>query len=239
MHFDVKITGITEVIRRFERIAKQEVPFGLAKCLTDTARVVKIEEVKEMERIFDRPTPFVKNALYLKPATKTNLSAEVGFKDTGAKEKALRIIGPHVYGGDREKKRSEQWLGEWYVPGKGARLNKYGNMSPGQVTQVLSVLGKLPDKYQNITARSRKKNKKPRDYFMLRSKKGGLIPGVYEKHGAKRKGRPRKIRPIMIFIKQPAYRKVFPFHEIGMEVARKRLVPNFVKAMHYAMDHPR
>jgi hypothetical protein len=74
---------------------------------------------------------------------------------------------------------------------------------------------------------------------MLRSKKGSLIPGVYEKHGAKRKGRPRKIRPVMIFIKQPTYRKVFPFHEIGMEVARKRLVPNFVKAMHYAMDHPR
>ncbi len=135
---EIQVTGIKEALRRLNNLAN-EIPFAASKALNDTAKEVKQEEVREIDRVFDRPTPYVKNSLYVYPSSKTKLVAEVSFKD-----RQQKIMAPHVYGGTRVMKRSEKLLGEYYVPGQGARLNQYGNMSPGQVTQVLSALKSSP-----------------------------------------------------------------------------------------------
>lgn len=224
---EIQVTGIKEALRRLNNLAN-EIPFAASKALNDTAKEVKQEEVREIDRVFDRPTPYVKNSLYVYPSSKTKLVAEVSFKD-----RQQKIMAPHVYGGTRVMKRSEKLLGEYYVPGQGARLNQYGNMSPGQVTQVLSALKKLSDPYQNTSKRSRSRNKKPRDYFMLRSRRGGLPAGVYEKRSAGR------VKPIMIFTKSPSYQKRFPFHKVAENVCRRVFLQKFNAAIDYALRNPR
>lgn len=226
---DVKVVGMEAALAMLDRVAYRDIPFALAKALNDTAKDVRDAETEEIARVFERPTPFIRNSLYIWPATKARQSVEIGFKTRQAS-----IMRPHILGGDRIWKRSERWLQSFYTPGQKARLNQYGNMSPAQVTQILSALKRLPDKYQNITARSRSKNRKPRDYFMLRAKKGSLIPGVYEKYGPFG----IRVRPVMIFIKSPQYRKRMSFFEIGKRIANLKLWPNFHRAMQWAAMNP-
>jgi hypothetical protein len=221
----LQVTGLKETIKYLEGLAARELPFALSLGLNRTAQAVKQELIGEMDRVFDRPTPYVKGGLYISPATKTDLVAEVGLKDTASREQAARTLGPHIYGGGRQMKRSEQLLGRYYAPGGGVRLDRYGNMSAGQVTQVLSGLKKLADPAQWTTPTSRVRNKKPRGYFMLRSPHGKLTPGVWEKYGTA-----DNVRPIMAFIKSPSYRAGrYDFHGVARRVALSRAVP-FLKA---------
>jgi hypothetical protein len=212
---DVKITGINDTIRVLKDIAGRDLPYIISRSINETAKVVKEAEITEMHRIFDRPIPFTLNSLYIYPSTKTRLRGEVNVKDQAAK-----YILPNIEGGPRSMKRSERYLGSFYVPGKSARVNTYGNISPGQVMQILSVLKRAPDRYQNITAQSKRRNKKHRDYFAIYTKKGRLFPGVYERV---RTG----IKPILMFIKAPKYKKLFRFYEIGKEVVASNFEPIF------------
>ena len=203
---DVKIIGINDTIRVLKDIAGRDLPYIISRSINETAKVVKEAEITEMRRIFDRPTPFTLNSLYIYPSTKTRLRGEVNVKDQAAK-----YILPNVEGGPRTMKRSERYLASFYVPGKGARVNSYGNISPGQVMQILSVLKRAPDRYQNITVQSKRRNKKARDYFAIYTKKGRLLPGIYERMKT-------GVKPIMMFIKEPKYKKLFRFYEIGKGV---------------------
>jgi hypothetical protein len=99
---------------------------------------------------------------------------------------------PLIEGGGRTMKPAERRLGQYYVPGIGAKLNKYGNMSGGQVTQILSRLGKFGDVSgydMNQTAASKRRlgamqkrtGKKSTEYFVITHKTGGLAPGIYKR----------------------------------------------------------
>jgi hypothetical protein len=89
-------------------------------------------------------------------------------------------------------KPSEQRLGRFYVPGKGAKLDIYGNMQGGQITQILSRMGRFGDANgweMNQTAASKERlakqkkrtGKKSTEYFMVTDKVGGLLPGIYQR----------------------------------------------------------
>lgn len=214
MIFKIEVTGLDEVIRNLNNLAQKEMPFAISKGLNDTTAEIRTAEVRKMKEVFKEPTPYTLKSTYIRPANKTKLDAEVGVNDL-----AMKYLEPQIFGGPRAMKRSERYLQHFWSPGGGARLNKYGNISPGQITQVLSVLGRLPDKYSNISVRSRKRNLKPRDYFLLRTKHGKLTPGVWER---KKSG----VKPILAFIRGPQYKRRYPFVEVGIAVARQRLVAN-------------
>ena len=84
-------------------------------------------------------------------------------------------------------KPSEQRLGRYFVPGTGAKMDKYGNMQGGQITQILSRLGRFGDVSgynMNQTTASiakRTKGKKSLEYFIVTQRRGGLAPGVYQR----------------------------------------------------------
>lgn len=127
---------------------RSQVPFATALALTRTAEAAKVAVQQEMVRVFDRPTPFTFQAMRVIPARKTNLEAAVVFKDLGGKglTDAKTRYGHQVFGGARATKRMETLLrrsglllmSEDAVPGEGAQLDAYGNMSRGQVVQILS-----------------------------------------------------------------------------------------------------
>ena len=85
----------------------RDVAFWTAAALTATANDVKDAEVAKMAEVFDRPTRFTLGALYVKPATPNDLTAEVRFKEGFGSVPAWRYLGPQVEGGNRHHKSFE------------------------------------------------------------------------------------------------------------------------------------
>lgn len=148
----VQIRGLDATLAHLAGMSKQ-VRYATAVALTKTAKQAQAMTAQEMRRNFDRPTPTVLKSIYVKPATKANLEAMIYVKDRplgGKNNLSMAEILRHQYtGGTRIAKNFENLMranrymasGEFIVPGAGARLNAYGNISPGQYVQVLSQIG--------------------------------------------------------------------------------------------------
>jgi hypothetical protein len=228
--------NVSDAITRLDDLQKKHVPFAAALALTRTAQEVRKAEVEEMKRAFDRPTPFTLRSLYLKPATKADLTARIWFKDINRPE---HYLVAQITGGERPLKRFEQHLqragvlpkDQFVVPGAGARLNKYGNMSAGQITQILSATGAHPDIHAHSLDernRSRRRGRKLRAYFVGRP--GGRLPlGIWEKRG-------NRVLPVLIFVRKPHYSKRFRFYEIGRSVAQREFPKQFERALAEALS---
>ena len=162
MEFNIKVEGVEKVMNELNDIAKRQLPFALARALTQTAKAIQEDEIKEMKQTFDRPTPFILNSLRIEPATKTNLQAKVCVKDA-----AVKILSPHIFGGERQVKRFEFHLrragilpeDKYITPGACAPLDRYGNIPGGVITRILSALKAHPDIYAWRTARSIKRRR--------------------------------------------------------------------------------
>lgn len=267
----IEMKGVQDVIRNLERMRSDQIPFATSKALNDTAKLVREKTIQTMRGVFDRPTPFTLNAFQIRPSTKSNLTAKVEFK-----HERLGYMRTQVEGGVRGRKRSESALqktgimrsNQYWVPGKGARLNQHGNITGGQITQLLSVLqsAEMSSGYKaNMTARSAKKNRKPRDYFAVTKKRGGLVPGIYERvqsgagFGAKTKKnlpfgtyqkgrskgkiasviRARGVKPVLIFVDKAGYQKRLPFYDLSQKVVDRNFRRLFQEAAAYALKTAR
>jgi hypothetical protein len=131
--------------------------------------------------------PWTKNSLKMTPTKNHNMQASVWFKEPERKGRSMsqHYLLPQVEGGIGPLRGFERALGSVrYLPGKNARLDKYGNVSVGQIKQILAVLGKAEyaaGSSSNMTTRSKGRNKKLRDYVWLPRGRGKLPPGIYER----------------------------------------------------------
>ena len=250
MKFDIK-TNFPEVQAAMKKAASQ-VPFALATAMNKTAIKAQDAVRKEMPKVFDRPTPWVLNSLRVKFATKTNLQAEVAYKDRNSVDSSRSMIEPHVFTGKRHFKAMEARLmniglipaGWNAVPGGGAKLDANGNMSRGQISQLLNVLGayteagynKANDKTSARLAKGRaKKNVYGFVYWVNKvgSVKGRhLQPGVYQRvitaFGT-------SLKPILIFVRQAKYKKRLDFFGVVQTVIEKEFPGEFNRAFDEAM----
>lgn len=224
--------NINLLLRRLGEFQHDSVPFWTAYALTKTAEDIKVREVEVMAEVFDRPTRFTLNALYVKPATKRDLKAVVMFKEGFGSVPAWRYLGPQVMGGPRDKKSHERALeragiiadDEFCVPGKGVKLDAHGNVPGSLITRMLSSLSANPDPQSNTTERSKRRNPKRANFFVLRGH-GRAPDGIYERKDG------RRLVPTLIFVRQPRYDKRFPFHETAASVFRLRFAANFREAV--------
>lgn len=217
------------------RAVGKQAAFAQVVALTRTALDVQAAEKQEMRSAFDRPTPYTLNSIFVRPATKAKPEALVGVKDdengvvgSSAIVPAL-YLGPEIDGGSRHVKRFERRLqldgamprGWFAVPGKFARLDEYGNLSRGQITQILSqlTLTKVSGYTANISARSRKGAIKRAggQFLALPKGRGKLIPGIYQvRDTAFGRSAPR---PVVIFVPAVHYRPRFHFDQVGRQAA--------------------
>lgn len=245
---DTNFPAVAEALRK----AAGQVPFAAMVALNKTAEAGRVDVVGNMRRVFDRPTPWVLNSLRVKRATKTNLVAEVAFKDKNSVEDSRSMIEPHVDGGQRRYKGMEARLfragllpaGWSAVPGGGAKLDAYGNMSRGQISQMLNVLGTYTEAgYNKADARTRarlaKGNEKKNVYGFVYwvNPVGGkrarhLQPGVYQRvttaFGS-------SLKPVLIFVKRARYKKRLPFYQVVDKAAAKHFPMEFDKAFEAAL----
>lgn len=230
MRFSVK-SDFDKAISEINGIAQKQLPFATALALTNTAKDVKAGLVREMARVFDRPTKFTLNSLYIKPAKKrdTNISAEVYLKDEVFKgTPASKYLAAQIDGGQRKHKRFEILLinrglmgkDEYAMPGQGVKLNAYGNVSPAIINKVLSNVGAQFDKLQNTP------NQKKKGYFVATI---GRTRAIWERTSS-------GLKPVFIMVKTtPSYKKRFNFLGVGQRIVSQEFKKHFDKALSHAI----
>lgn len=227
--------------------AQRQVPFALTRALTKTAQDVREAERGAMRGVFDRPTPFTLNALYLRPATKQRLEAEVWLKGDGSRDNqpGSHYLRPQIEGGDRPLKRFEQRLvragymqaSERAVPASGANLDAYGNISRGQIVKILSQLktAAVQGDFSDATSSRRSRAKRSKEAYFVSRGPGTAFGGGAWKSGLKSQHLPRGIwvrrnfgawgtavKPVLLFVPRASYRARYKFFEIGEKVVQRR-----------------
>ncbi|PPU75899.1 hypothetical protein XhhCFBP4925_20880 [Xanthomonas hortorum pv. hederae] len=120
--------------------------------------------------------------------------------------------------------------GTFAVAGRRATLDQYGNVPSGQIRQILSQMqaGGEQGYVSNETNESRDKRQRREarkfgrtySYFVLKKRRGRLLPGLYERSN----DRSRAIRSIFIFTTRATYR---PRYDIFAQAQRQwdKLMP--------------
>lgn len=240
--FVIKLKDDLDKLRLdIENKQRKQINFAASKAINVVAKTVQESVRREMQNKFDRPTPFTLNSTFIKYANRQKLSAMVYIKDRElAKSKSLaESIGHQFAGNRRMRKRLEYWLSragfissdEYVVPGAGAKLDQYGNMSRGQIQQILSQLRAGPDaaSYRSGSARSRA-SRAAAGYFWSRG--GKLARGVYQRFNFAAGG---AVKPVLIVVKAPLYRQLIDMHAIGNKVVARDFNAEFSKQLEQAM----
>lgn len=252
-------SNVDQVAAQLDDTRRRQLPFALSLAINRVAKSIADEERAEMRRIFDRPTPYTIGALRVAAATKQSPTARVWFKDETSKgTPADRFLLPQVEGGARSHKRFERALqrigilaaNEYAVPAAGAKLDAYGNMSRGQIVQILSYLRAFGEQgYRaNSTETTRAKlakgtrSRRGIEYFVSRGRgtwfgrrawKFGrmqnLPRGVYVRTPF---GFGQAIKPVLLFVSKAQYHKRFDFYG----VAERTTDRDFERELRRAVD---
>jgi hypothetical protein len=241
----IKLEGMGALEAKLRGIEKQ-IPFATSVALNRTAKAIEDAERAALGGgTFDRPKPYTVRATYVKRSTKQNLVAEIGLKGRDMGVPAAEYLHANIKGGARNYKRSELMLqkagllpeGHYTVPGAGATLDAYGNMSRGQIVSILSYFRTfgntaLNTKRMNATDRSRAlRARKKEDYFVVpvadRTLK--LYPGIWQRTGN------NDIKPLLLFVTRVQYRAVYDFGGIGIKVAYRTFQGEFNRAIEQAL----
>lgn len=231
-------TNMPDVAARVRELGRQG-NFAAAVALTRTAQDVRSTVRTEMGRVFDRPTEYTLNGMFLKGATRDNLEARVWLKDNpfGKGTPADRYLAPHIFAGGRSHKGMEKALqaygfmrrGQYAVPAAGAQLDANGNVKRAQIIQILSQLrvqirAGYESRASSSTASRRTVARQGVVYFALPEARRGLQPGIYLRrrfaHGS-------AVRPVFLFVPQVQYHARLRFFEIGDATARRRFPGHF------------
>lgn len=221
-----------------------KVKSAIREALNRTAEWAETDVRREMRKVFDRPVPYTLRSLRVFYAKTSNLAATLWFKQRSA-DRDKQWASAQIAGGQRDLKPMELRLQRigilpsgWYVvPGGGADLNGYGNMSPGEISRILNVLGAYTEAGYNkandkTRARLRRGTKRAYgfEYWVnhpLRMQ-SHLPPGVYKRiytsFGT-------TLKPMLVFVKGAKYRKRLRFNEIVTATTAKRFPAEFDKAV--------
>ena len=249
MKISVRIDGMSALQARISGMGKQ-IPFAASVAINRTAKAVEDAERKAISGgTFDRPKPQTAKATYVKRSTKQNLTAEIGIKSRAMGIPADEYLHANIKGGARSYKRSELMLkqagilpaGMFTVPGAGASLDAFGNMSRGQIVSILSFFRtfgntKLNSKRMNITERTMKaRTRSKTDYFVVpvASRELKLFPGIWQRTGED------AIKPVLMFVSRAKYRAIYNFEEIAVKVVRARFAGEFDTALKQALASAR
>lgn len=105
--------------------ANKQLPFAMARSLTELARNVRDAEKDALHTVFDRPTPFTQNSVGYKAANKQSLEAQVFVKDIASK-----YLEPYEFGGDN------MLNSEALIKPVNYSKNQYGNVNRNTIKRL-------------------------------------------------------------------------------------------------------
>lgn len=253
-------SDMAEVVNRMAKEYPAVAEKAAQRALLHTGRAVKDDEVKGMQRAFDRPTKWTLNSFRVK-LDKKAWSASVEVKD-GYWYRADNYLQTQIEGGKRKHKAFETALrragvlpaGWFAVPGQKATLDAFGNVSVGQIRQILSwfdaaeqVAGSTQNMGQKGRDKRRKGTKRARgfEYFVAHpgsrmgrgswknNRRQTLTPGVYRRTFF---GFGSSIEPILIFVTSATYKPRFDFYGIAQRTVDREFKPALDRAMQLELD---
>lgn len=232
-------------------LERQQLPFALVQAVNKTAFDVRQRWAEIMPRIFDRPTRLTLAAPLYRKATKARPEAEIFIRDEAFKgTPPAKYLEKQVTGGARRTKRFERALqargilpaGWFAVPGKGAQLDAFGNIAGRQIVQILSQLRAFGEQGYSANEtdatrgrrqkREAKQGKRRGDYFAVRTRRGGLAPGVYQRVST---GFGRGTVPVLIFVRRASYRARYPLFAMAKTIFDRRFETNFARELEAAV----
>jgi hypothetical protein len=203
-----------EVERALVGRVELQVPFATAMALNDTANHALDLVKKQMDLVFDRPTPFAKNAFMVWRATKSTLVAEVKERPSVGRKHFLKV---QERGGKRPKTGMERnriaYAGSVaaIIPAAKAKRDAYGNWSAGERNKALKGIASPG----SLTPTGKRKRV---EYFLPDA--GELSPGIWRRQG-------KTLTKIAMFVDQmPDYRPTLDF----MGTASKAALAKFPEA---------
>lgn len=244
MKISVK-SNLNEFLKALDNVSAKHVPFATAKALTKTAQVVKAEVVAEMEKVFENPTRWTINSLYVKPATTKTLASRVWVKNTkdGTGPSPENWLIPEVMGGPRKYKRFEKALkarglmpgDKALMPTQYADIDANGNVSSGQITAILSYLEAFSeDGYKaNMSQKGRKKFNAKRGFGYFAGAPNGQPGGIWKRVNF---AKGTALRPIFLFVSLPQYKSRLDFFGIGDRVYKEKFAEHFKESLRYALQ---
>jgi len=232
---EMKLGDLTGAIQRQAQAA-------MRNAVQFTAHEVRVGLREEAKLVFDKPTPFTLSRTTVVSGD-GGLAATVRLLDSG------KYLNPQIVGGSRPWKRFEFLLGRagvlpqgmYAIPTRYARMDAFGNMSRGQIVQILAWFSAngANSRRQNMTDANRAKRaagtrrQAGYEYIAIQRKEGGFTPGVYEiNHFAAGTA----IRPVLIFVRTPMYRQRWDFSGVGKRVALEKFGKNFARALKNSME---
>ncbi len=241
----MKLNVTVDIRRALERVqaVEKQMKFATAVALTRTAKDVERALRDELRSEIDRPTPYTLKSTYTDGAKPSKLEATVWFKNRsfGKNRRSSSDILGHLFtGGTRKHKALEEWLmragyispGEFVAPGEAAKLDQYGNLSRGQIAQILSQLKAGADPTQYATKSKRSRRNQQRAGVMFWSRGGKLARGAWMRHSF---GFGSAVKPILIVVGRPDYGVMFDLDELGRRVSRARFDGHFRDALRVAL----
>ncbi|HEB94322.1 MAG TPA: hypothetical protein ENI94_12855 [Gammaproteobacteria bacterium] len=235
------ITGINRVRKELERFDKKAA-FAGAQMANYLANKIRDAEKKEMQSVFKNPTPWTLNSTRVTYARKNSPQAVVWLKDEAPKgTPATKYLAPQIFGGRRNIKRFELALqhagvmptGWVSTPGQGAKLDRYGNMSRGQIVQIMSWFQahSAAGYTANTTAEGKRRRwrgtRKRRGYAYFavnpqrpNEKTRHLQPGIYMRINT---AFGSAIKPVLIFAPSASYSKRYRFFGVAERTHKKHL----------------
>ena len=239
----LKIDGLQQTREALKAFSDRRFTSAVATALTRTASVIGKQWTGQLQSRFDRPTPATQRAVVVKRAENTAevLTAEVKLRDQlrGRGTPPVEWLATQELGGQRRIKKFEQALqaqgsmpaGWKAVPGPGAKLDGFGNVTRGQIVQVIAQLGAQfsPGYARVISASAARRAARAvqtgRAYVAIQpGNKTGLTPGVYERAG-------KALRPVFFFVKSASYSRRLNLIGAGMREAQAVLNREFARAV--------
>jgi len=223
--------------RGLSELERQHLPRATAWALNDTAADVLEHMQNRMRTEFDRPTRFTLNAFMVWRAKPSALTAEVRERPSVGARHFLKV---QELGGARPKTGLERLIGSrlayegsiiGVVPAAGARLNSFGNWSPGERNQVLSAIQAQGDSRANTTKRSAAKAKGKRAGYFVPRPGSKLSPGVW-----KRSGRGRISKVLHFTSASPNYDRRLGFYDGAEAVFDARFADHLRRTLSRAMS---
>ena len=247
MNFSIDNRQLDALRRSYASFSDRRFAAGMATALTRTAQAIKTAQQAEMRDVFDRPTRFTLGAVFVDRARADKLEARVGIADSSAGQRPpISWLRWQIGGGLRTPKAFERALMRAgampddmrAVPGKFARLDAFGNVSAGQIRQILSQLrielssgatSVLPRVLKADNAATRKAKERRiasayrragGQYVAFPNGRGKLKPGVYQVRSTGF-GRTDP-KPVLIFVTKAQYEaQRYDFHYVS-ELAYRR-----------------
>lgn len=249
MRVEVQIDGI-EALKASLGAQARQIPYAARNAIYKTALSIKSGTLDEMRAKFDSPTPYTMRSMFIKTGKAPELSATVYLKDQGpgknnagvpdteagqAEQGSMaQIIGHQWSGGTRVRKRLEMALSdrgliaasEFVVPGPDAKMDRYGNMSRGQVQQIYTAIRLHFDPTNNATQSKRSiRNARAASNMFWADGTGKLRRGVW---GSDSNGR---LKLILIAVPKVAYKKRIDMQPIADKIMASDWQPNFQAAL--------